>query len=51
MACGIGPREPGGLLLLVWDLPWERMTRGTGDLLAVLGQLLEGRVLRNRGGG
>jgi len=34
------------LILMVWDIPWERMTLGQADMLAITGFLIQDAVLR-----
>lgn len=35
------------LILMVWDIPWERMTLGQADMLAITGYLIQNAVLRS----
>lgn len=35
------------LILMVWDIPWERMTLGQADMLAITGFLIQNAVLRS----
>lgn len=34
------------MILMVWDIPWERMTLGQADMLAIVGSLIQDAVLR-----
>ncbi len=46
MANAIYSGEEMQLILMVWDIPWERMTLGQADMLAITGFLIQDAVLR-----
>ncbi len=46
MANAIYSGEDMQLILMVWDIPWERMTLGQADMLAITGFLIQDAVLR-----
>lgn len=46
MANAIYSEENMEMILMVWDIPWERMTLGQADMLAITGFLIQDAVLR-----
>lgn len=46
MASAIYEGEELQMILMVWDIPWERMTLGQADMLAITGYLIQDAVLR-----
>lgn len=46
MANAIYSEEEMQLILMIWDIPWERMTLGQADMLAITGNLIQNAVLR-----
>ena len=46
MADGIYEGDDLRLLILIWKLPWEKMTLGQANLLAVTGALIQNAALR-----
>lgn len=46
MASAIYEGEEMQMILMVWDIPWERMTLGQADMLAITGYLIQDAVLR-----
>lgn len=46
MASAIYEEDEIKLILMVWDIPWERMTLGQADMLAITGYLIQDAVLR-----
>ncbi|MDR2042814.1 MAG: NAD(P)-dependent oxidoreductase [Clostridium sp.] len=46
MANGIYSEERMQLILMVWGIPWERMTLGQSNILAVIGYLIQNAVVR-----
>jgi nucleoside-diphosphate-sugar epimerase len=46
MAVAIYSEDDMQLLLMVWGIPWERMTLGQSNVLAVIGYLIQNAVVR-----
>lgn len=46
MASAIYEGDEMQMILMVWDIPWERMTLGQADMLAITGYLIQDAVLR-----
>lgn len=46
MASAIYEGDEIQMILMVWDIPWERMTLGQADMLAIVGSLIQDAVLR-----
>ena len=46
MASAIYEGDDIQMILMVWDIPWERMTLGQADMLAIIGSLIQDAVLR-----
>ena len=46
MASAIYEGDEMQMILMVWDIPWERMTLGQADMLAITGSLIQDAVLR-----
>jgi nucleoside-diphosphate-sugar epimerase len=46
MAVAIYSEDEMQLLLMVWGIPWERMTLGESNVLAVIGYLIQNAVVR-----
>ncbi|MDR0963532.1 MAG: NAD(P)-dependent oxidoreductase [Clostridium sp.] len=46
MAAAIFSEDEMQLILMVWGIPWERMTLGQSNVLAVIGYLIQNAVLR-----
>lgn len=46
MASAIYEGDEIQMILMVWDIPWERMTLGQADMLAITGSLIQDAVLR-----
>lgn len=46
MADAIYSEDEMQLILMVWDIPWERMTLGQANMLSVVGNLIQNAVLR-----
>ena len=46
MAGAIYDEDEIQMILMVWDIPWERMTLGQADMLAITGSLIQDAVLR-----
>lgn len=46
MANAIYAEEEMQLILMVWGIPWERMTLGQANMLTVIGYLIQNAVLR-----
>lgn len=46
MASAIYEEEKMQLILMVWDIPWERMTLGQADMLTITGFLIQDAILR-----
>jgi hypothetical protein len=46
MAVAIYSEDEMQLLLMVWGIPWERMTLGQSNVLAVIGYLIQNAVVR-----
>lgn len=46
MASAIYDDDQIQMILMVWDIPWERMTLGQADMLAITGSLIQDAVLR-----
>jgi len=46
MANAIYSEDEMQLILMVWGIPWERMTLGQSNMLAVIGYLIQNAVLR-----
>jgi nucleoside-diphosphate-sugar epimerase len=46
MAVAIYSEDDMQLLLMVWGIPWERMTLGESNVLAVIGYLIQNAVVR-----
>ena len=46
MASAIYEGDEIQMILMVWDIPWERMTLGQADMLAITGYLIQDAVLR-----
>ena len=46
MADAIYSEENMQLILMVWGIPWERMTLGQANMLTVIGYLIQNAVLR-----
>ncbi|MCM1540780.1 MAG: NAD-dependent epimerase/dehydratase [Blautia sp.] len=46
MASAIYEGDEMQMILMVWDIPWERMTLGQADMLAITGHLIQDAVLR-----
>lgn len=46
MANAIYSEDEMQLILMVWGIPWERMTLGQADMLTVIGYLIQNAVLR-----
>ncbi len=46
MASAIYEGDELQMILMVWDIPWERMTLGQADMLAITGYLIQDAVLR-----
>lgn len=46
MAYAIYGEEEIQMILMVWDIPWERMTLAQADMLAITGSLIRDAVLR-----
>lgn len=46
MADAIYSEDEMQLILMVWGIPWERMTLGQANMLSVIGNLIQNAVLR-----
>lgn len=46
MADAIYAEDEMQLILMVWGIPWERMTLGQANMLSVIGNLIQNAVLR-----
>ena len=46
MANAIYSEDEMQLILMVWGIPWERMTLGQANMLTVIGYLIQNAVLR-----
>ena len=46
MADAIYSEDEMQLILMVWGIPWERMTLGQANMLTVIGYLIQNAVVR-----
>ena len=46
MACGIREGEELRTIIMIWSLPWEKMTLGQAGILSVTSMLIQNAVLR-----
>ena len=46
MACAIRENEEIRTIIMIWQLPWEKMTLGQSSVLTVTSMLIQNAILR-----
>ena len=48
MACGVYVEEEMQLILMLWGIPWQRMTQAEANRLSVIGSMIQNTTMRAR---